>query len=335
MTSPTPTTPSATPPTSSLASSAEARGRNLALIAMVVSVITFSASSTAIKWANTPGPAIALWRMVFASSLWWVVLLIHRARTGFPLPTRRTWLRVMPAGIFFGSNIAIFFTAITRTSIAHAEFIASLSPLVLLPAGALIFKEHPNWKALRWGVITLIGVSLVLFTGSGKGAASLEGDLLMIIVLVAWVGYLLSTKWARRHNIHVIHFMACAVPMAMIPVIPIGFVVAGDSLWPLSGRAWLVVGLLAVLTGIIAHGLIVFSQKHLPVATIGIMQVGGPALAVFWAWLVLGESISPLQIPGMALVIIGLAAFTLSSQRRAILPLVVAQPPSLAEPGDD
>lgn len=116
---------------------------------MTVSVITFSASSTVIKWAQTPGPAIALWRMVIASSLWWVVLLIHRARTGFPLPTRQTWLRVMPAGIFFGSNIAIFFTAITRTSIAHAEFIAALSPLLLLPAGALIFKEHPNWKALR------------------------------------------------------------------------------------------------------------------------------------------------------------------------------------------
>lgn len=241
----------------------------------------------------------------------------------------------MPAGIFFGSNIAIFFTAITRTSIAHAEFIAALSPLLLLPAGALIFKEHPNWKALRWGLITLLGVSLVLFTGSGNGAASLEGDLMMILVLAAWVGYLLSTKWARRHNIHVIHFMACAVPMAMIPVIPIAIIVAGDSLWPLSGRAWLVVGLLAVLTGIMAHGLIVFSQKHLPVATIGIMQVGGPALAVFWAWVVLGESITPLQVPGMALVVIGLAAFSLSNQRRAVLPLVVAQPPSLNDPLDD
>lgn len=317
------------------ASTLESRGRNLALIAMTVSVITFSASSTFIKWAQTPGPAIALWRMVIAASLWWLVLLIHRARTGFPLPTRQTWIRVMPAGIFFGSNIAIFFTAITRTSIAHPEFIAALSPLLLLPAGALIFKEHPNWKALRWGLITLLGVSLVLFTGSGNGAASLEGDLMMILVLAAWVGYLLSTKWARRHNIHVIHFMACAVPMAMIPVIPIAVIVAGDSLWPLSGRAWLVVGLLAVLTGIMAHGLIVFSQKHLPVATIGIMQVGGPALAVFWAWVVLGESITPLQVPGMALVVIGLAAFSLSNQRRAVLPLVVAQPPSLNDPLDD
>ena len=309
-------------------------GRTLALTAMVVSVVTFSASSTVIKWADTPGTAIAFWRMVLASILWWVVLLAHRARTGFALPTRQTWIRVLPAGIFFGLNISLFFTAINRTSIAHAEFIAAMSPLLLLPAGALIFKEHPNWKALRWGIITILGVSLVLFSGSDQGAATIGGDLLMGLVLVSWVGYLLSTKWARRHNIHVIHFMACAVPMALIPVAPIAAVLDGDSLWPLSGRAWLVVSLLAVLTGIFAHGLIVFSQKHLPVATIGIMQVGGPALAVLWAWVVLGESVTPLQFPGMALVVIGLAAFTLSSQRRAVLPVVVAQPPSLSDPTD-
>ncbi len=324
-----PTAPTANP---SASPSAEARGRTLALTAMVFSIVAFSASSTVIKWADTPGPAIAMWRMILATILWWVVVFIHRARTGFPLPTRQTWIRVMPAGIFFGLDIALFFTAINRTSIAHAEFIAALSPLLLLPAGALIFKEHPNWKSLRWGLITIVGISLVLFTGSDQGVATISGDLLMILVVLSWVGYLLSTKWARRHNIHVIHFMACAVPIAAIPTAPLAFLLAKDSLWPLSLRAWLVVGLLAVLTGIIAHGLIVFAQKHLPVATIGIMQVGGPALAVFWAWVVLGESITPLQLPGMALVVIGLGAFTLSSQRRAILPLVVAQPPSLTDP---
>lgn len=309
------------------------RGRTLALGAMVLSVVSFSASSTIIKWTDTPGPAIAMWRMLLATVLWWIVLFIHRARTGMPLPTRRTWLRVMPAGVFFGLDIALFFTAINRTSIAHAEFIAALSPLLLLPAGALIFREHPNWKALRWGVITLVGISLVLFGGSDTGTATLEGDLLMILVVLSWVGYLLATKWARREGIHVIHFMACAVPMALVPTVPLAFWLAGDSLWPLPGRTWLVVLALAIVTGIVAHGMIVFAQKHLPVATIGILQVGGPALAVFWAWLILGEGIAPLQIPGMGLVVAGLAAFTMASQRRAVVPVVlppvVAQPPSL------
>jgi len=43
------------------------------------------------------------------------------------------------AGLFFGLNIALMFTAITMTSIAHAEFITALSPLFLVPAGAIFF----------------------------------------------------------------------------------------------------------------------------------------------------------------------------------------------------
>lgn len=290
-------------------------------------MLFFSVSSPVIKWADSPGAAIALWRMILASLAWWAVLLVHRARTGFPLPSRETWVRVMPAGIFFGANLAVFFTVINRTSIAHAEFIGSLSPLLLLPAGALLFHEHPNWRALRWGGVSIIGIAIVLFAGDDQGTASLSGDLLMLVVMALWVSYLLATKWARQHDIHTIHFMSCAVPIAVLSTTPIALGIAGDAVWNMTPRGWFVAALLAMVTGIGAHGLIVFSQQHVPVATIGIMQVGQPALAVVWAWVILGEEISPLQVPGMVLVVVGLAAFTWSGSRRPVLPLVVPVPP--------
>jgi drug/metabolite transporter (DMT)-like permease len=296
---------------------------------MLIAVLCFSISSPIIKWAEIPGAAIAFWRMVMATGVWWIVLLIHRRRTGLALPTAATWLRVLPAGLFFGANIAAFFTVINRTAIAHAEFIGALSPLLLLPAGALIFHEHPNWKALRWGLISVVGIAIVLFAGDTQSVATVEGDLLMLIVLVLWVGYLLSTKWARQREIHTIHFMACAIPIGILPTGPYALVVARDEIWAMTPRAWFVVAVLTVLTGVAAHGLIVFAQQHIQVSTIGVMQVAQPGLAVFWAWVILGEQIKAIQIPGMILVILGLAAFTLSSQRRAVLPLVVAQPPSL------
>jgi len=302
-------------------------GRAVGLGAIVIAVLFFSVSSAVIKWADSPGAAIALWRMILASVAWWVLLLVHHARTGFPLPTRETWIRVMPAGIFFGANLAVFFTVINRTSIAHAEFIGSLSPLLLLPAGALFFHEHPNWRALRWGAVSIVGIAIVLFAGGDQGSTSVGGDLLMLVVMALWVSYLLATKWARQRDIHTIHFMACAVPIAVLSTAPIALAVSGDAIWNMTPRSWLVAGLLAVVTGIGAHGLIVFSQKHVPVATIGIMQVGQPALAVFWAWLILGESISPVQVPGMVLVVVGLAAFTWSGHRRPVLPIVVPVPP--------
>ena len=92
---------------------------------------------------------------------------------------------------------------------------------------------------------------------------------------------------------------------------------AGDEIWPHVGQGWIAVALLSVLTGMLGHGLIAFAQREVDVGTIGIIQVAQPALAVCWGYLILGEAIRPAQVPGMILVIVGLAAFTIVSQRRA------------------
>ena len=52
-------------------------------------------------------------------------------------------------------SIAVMFTAATKTSVAHLEFINALAPIVLAPLGFLFFRERPQWKALRWGVSRL------------------------------------------------------------------------------------------------------------------------------------------------------------------------------------
>jgi drug/metabolite transporter (DMT)-like permease len=223
---------------------------------------------------------------------------------------------LLPA-LFFGANIAVLFTAITRTSIAHAEFIGTLSPLVLLPAGALFFGEHPNWGALRFGALSVVGVALVLFFGPDTGTASVSGDLLMIVVVALWTSYLLTSKRARASGIETVDFMACLMPLGLLTAGPIALLVAGRDVLDLGTRGWLVVVLLTVLTGMLAHGCIIFAQRLVPVATIGVMQTSQPALAVVWAFVILGETVRPLQVVGMAMVIVGLALFTWVGQAPA------------------
>ncbi len=295
-------------------------GRALALVAMTVAVVSFSTSSALIKWSESTGSVVAFWRMIGAVIGWWTVIAFTRVRTGRPAPTLATWRLAVAPGLAFGANIALFFTAITKTSIAHAEFITALTPLVLLPAGAFLFGERPNWSALRWGVISIVGVTLVLFFGPEQGASSLSGDLLMIGVITLWTTYLLTSKRARAAGVGTLDFMACMMPIGVLTAGPIAAIIAGSEVFGLSARGWLVVLILTVLTGMLSHGCIVFAQQHLPVATIGIMQTAQPALAVFFAFAILGEEIRPLQAVGMLLVITGLALFTLASARSATVP---------------
>jgi drug/metabolite transporter (DMT)-like permease len=290
------------------------RHRLLGLGAVAGAALCFSISSTIVKWGQTPGSVVALWRMVGAIGVWWGVIAVQRRRRVIELPSGATWWRVLPSGLLFGTNIAIFFTAVTRTSIAHAEFIGALTPLLLLPAGAVLFGEHPDWRALRWGALSIVGVVLVIVGGTDQGVATLGGDLLVVIAVSTWTAYLLTSKHARQ-GLGVVEFMACVMPIGLLTSGPIALVLAGDEIWPLTTRGWISVVLLVLLTGIAAHGLIVFAQHSVPVASIGVIQSGQPALAVFWAWLILGEAVTAVQIPGMVLVVVGLALFTRASGR--------------------
>jgi drug/metabolite transporter (DMT)-like permease len=286
------------------------------ILAVVAAVLAFSSSSTVIKWAGVPGSVLAFWRMIIAVVLWWSVVAVRRKRTGQPPPSRDTWRRVLPAGLAFGFNITLFFTAIGKTSIAHAEFISSLSPVLLVPLGALLFSERPDRRALPWGLVSLLGLAIVLFLGGKQGGASVSGDLIVVVVVGTWIVYLLSARRARA-TVDVIDFMATMMPLGVLTAAPVALLVAGDEIWPMPARGWLAASTLGVLTGMIGHGLIAFAQRELPIATIGIIQVAQPAIAVCWSYLILGEQIKVAQVPGMVLVIAGLVGFTLVAQRRS------------------
>ena len=60
-----------------------------------------------------------------------------------------------------------------------------------------------------------------------------------------------------------------------------------------------------------------FAQKTIQIGTIGIAQEVQPALAVVWSFLLLGETLRPGQVVGIAIVISGLLAFTVLNQRAA------------------
>jgi drug/metabolite transporter (DMT)-like permease len=283
--------------------------RTLGLLAVGGAVLCFSVSSSIVKWAGVPGSVIAFWRMLAAIVVWWVIA--HAA--GHP-PTMASLRRAGAAGALFGVNLACFFTAVTMTSIAHAEFLGALTPLVLLPAGALWYAEPIEWRALGWGAAAIVGVAIVLFGGSDSGTASARGDLLVVVAMLLWASYLLVTKRVRQ-GMHVSELMASVTPIGTLALVPIVLVRGGVT--EMTAKGWVAVLLLLGLTGVGAHGLVVFAQRHVPVATIGVLQVAQPALAVVWAFWILGETIRPIQTVGMALVVIGLAAFTVVSNRAA------------------
>jgi drug/metabolite transporter (DMT)-like permease len=282
--------------------------KTLGVLAVLGLVVAFSFSSTLVKRAESPGVLVAFWRMVTVSVLWNAVLWSTGRRV-----TLRDIRQVLVPGVFFGLNLAVFFAGATHNSVANAALIGSIAPFFIVPVGAWLFAEYINPRALVFAVIAFGGVALVLFSAPANGDASLEGNIFGTVAMLLLVGYVASTKHFRG-EMDVTTFMSAICPIAAVAVLPLA--IAHGDVFGMSGTGWKYMLILALTSGIMAQGLLVYAQKTIQIGTIGIAQVAQPALAVVWSFLVLGEVVNNRQVAGIAVVVGGLLAFVVLHQRR-------------------
>lgn len=276
-------------------------------LAVVGVVVAFSLSSTLGKRAETPGVLIAFWRMAVVSVVWNAYLMTTGRRV-----TLRHMRRAFIPGVFLGLNLTAFFTGATHNSVANAALIGSLSPFLIVPIGAWLFRESFHFRALVFALVAFGGVVIVLLNAPPAGDASVRGNVLGGMAMVLWTGYVVSIR-AFRQDIDVASFMAALCPIATVAVLPLA--IAHGGMFGMSGTGWTYTVILTFMTGVAAHGLMVFAQRTIQIGTIGISQVIQPALAVLWSFLLLGERLRPLQALGITLVMFGLFAFLVLNQR--------------------
>jgi drug/metabolite transporter (DMT)-like permease len=289
--------------------SAAHSGRRVGFVALAVAIVCFSLGSTLVKLSETEPIPVAFWRMVLCSVLW---MGFMRMRDGRWLSVADLRAALVP-GVLFGLNITAFFSGVFRTSVAHAEFIGALTPIIVIPASAVLFHERMSKLVPVYGAVALGGLFVVLRFGASKTDANWRGDAIVCVAVTLWAGYLLTSRRLRQGR-SVTTVMAAITPIASVVILPL-LLIDGHAT-DLSARSWVFIGLLTVVTGTTAHGLIVFAQKAVPLSTISLLQVAQPALAVLWSVLLLSAPIRPIQLVGMAVVIGALVCVSVESQRR-------------------
>src|SRR6185295_1989688 len=119
-------------------------------------------------------------------------------------------------------------------------------------------------------------------------------------------------------------YMAAMTPVATVAVLPLALV--HGHMLSITAHGWMYVVLLTMMTGVLAHGLMVFAQSTIPIGSIGIAQIAQPALAALWSFLILGETLRLWQFVGMAVVLFGLLGFVLLNQRKILQAGTPAEP---------
>ena len=255
-----------------------------------------------VRLSDTSPAASAFWRVALASlPLWlWVRLSPPPASdTSHPTP----WRALLLAGVFFAGDLALWHWSIAFTSVANATLEANFAPIFVALGAWLLFQQRVSRPFIVALCITLGGAILLIGPNIGDRRA-LIGDALGIGTAVFYAGYMLAVKSAAAHA-SVARIALVNTVVAALILAPFALATA-DQFWPQTAYGWSVLIAMALIAHVLGQSLIAFGLGTVPAALGSVVLLIQPLLATVYAWIILDESMGPIQLVGGAIVLLGI-----------------------------
>ncbi|WP_448567786.1 DMT family transporter [Thalassotalea ganghwensis] len=265
------------------------------LFAIHSAVLLFALSGLFGKWLTLPAIVIVIGRAIFAAiTLWLVMVSVKRQDWRV---SRSTLLPLIFTGIILAVHWASFFQAIQVSTVAIGLITFATFPVFVSLLEPWFFKESFHYSTLIQGLLTMVGVALVLplsqlndsvFEGIFWGTVSALTFAFLTLLNRKFVTNVSATKVAFYQN---------------------GF--AGLSLLPflivnpveITGEQWLILVLLGVVFTALSHTLFNYSLKGIKAQTASIAVSLEPIYAIVAAYFLLDERLTLLMVVGGALVV--------------------------------
>lgn len=195
--------------------------------------------------------------------------------------------------------------ALHFTTSSQAGVVSALSPLFVGVGAWLIFKEHVGARQIVAIAISLAGVAM-LSLGGVSGVSAPEptlGALLELLAIISGSGWMLAVKHlGPRYDPWLLTGGQAAV--GAVAFLPFALLTGPSSLVHASPQAWGCIVYLAVVVTLGAFGLYNTALTMMPASRASIAINVVPVVALFTGWILLGETMSGLQL-GACVVILG------------------------------
>ena len=290
--------------------------RDVGLLSLAVVGVSLSAPLTAMVTA--PMLALAFWRTAAGAAALLPVLLTRERATLAGLRWRDLRSSVV-AGLFLAAHFAAWLPSLSMTSVAASVALVTTTPLWTALAARISGVRLP--AAVWWGLLlAVVGVALIVGVDIQLSERALRGDGLALLGAVCAGGYVLAGARARQRLATSAYAVICySVCAAMIAV---SAVLVDAPLGGFAARNWWLIAAITVAAQLFGHTLL-----NLVLSTVGptvvslavLLEVPG---ALLFALVLLRQVPPLLALPGVALVVVGVALVVRASR-----------PTTLVEPG--
>jgi inner membrane transporter RhtA len=285
------TTPSTTTSSPTTSASAAPRGRgSLGPIGLVLSggiSVQFGAALAVNLMPRAGALGVVTLRLLAAAV---VLLLVCRPRLRGH--SRTDWGTVLAFGVTLGAMNGLFYQAVDRIPLGAAVTLEVLGPLALsvLASRRLI---NAVWAALALAGVFLLG-------GGDFGALDPAGVAFALGAGAMWAAYIVfSARTGRRFP--QADGLALAMGVGALLMLPLGIAESGTKL---ADPVTIALGsAVAIMSSVLPYTLELLALRRLPAPTFAILMSLEPALAATAGFLILGQTLSPVQAAAIALVI--------------------------------
>ncbi len=248
--------------------------------------------------------ASAFWRIALAVPLLWGWAFAVRKQDR--ANGKRTDIRgvVLLAGLYFAGDLAIWHMSLHYTTVANATLLSNLAPVVIA-AWMWLMHDVRFARIFIIGMIAaLAGAFMLIGPNAAIGGDRLLGDGLGLTTALFYAAYQLVIKRARNQY-STARLMAWSTTVTALALLPLALVMGG-AFWPgTPGYWWPLLGL-AFICQIGGQGAIAYALAHLPSALSAVGLLIQPLTSAVAAWIIFNEVISPIQILGGLILILGI-----------------------------
>jgi drug/metabolite transporter (DMT)-like permease len=278
-------------------------------LAVVIGIAAVSSSGPLIALAAAPGLAIAFWRNALSTG----------ALAPISLTARRHELRGGRTPLMAGLALAVHFgtwvPSVKLTTVAVATALACVQPIW---TGLFAAVTGRRLHVLTWlGIVTAVGGAVITIGPDLRhGGGALVGDVLAVIGGIGGAAYALLGERARQKLTTTSYTFVCyGVCAAALLVVCVLF---GVPLIGYSTGTWAAILALTVGAQLLGHSMFNYAVQMIPATTITVLillEVPGAGLL---GWLLLDQTLQPVAIAGIAVLIVGVVIVVLSPDARTV-----------------
>ncbi len=277
----------------------------LSIAAVLAAVLLWGGSFSAMKTAlETIGPLALVWlRMAVATA----IILPVTYRKLFRGYQKGDWKPLLLLVLF---QPCLYFLleshALELTTSSQAGVISASVPLLVAVGAGLALGERITLKTLAGLTVALLGVSCLTLSGRAETSAPnpLLGNILEFCAMASAAAYmLLLKKLSSRYcpwSLTALQSLA-----GMIFFLPGAFSLSPATLMSMPAKEILIILYLGAFVTLGAFGLYNLGISRIPASSASAFINLVPVVAIFFGWLALGETLTPVQTVAALAVFLG------------------------------